>query len=74
MQRLVNDPVNYVDEMLEGIYKSAPNDVCFVANDKRCYVTKHKKQVRLRSLLAEDQDIFLCSWDMSEKDCLTDAA
>ena len=43
MQRLINDPVNYVDEMLEGIYKSAPNDVCFVANDKRCYVTKHKK-------------------------------
>lgn len=43
MQRLVNDPVNYVDEMLEGIYKSAPDKVGFVNGDKRCYVSRHKK-------------------------------
>ena len=43
MQRLVNDPKNYVDEMLDGIYKSAPNMLTYVANDKRCLVSKYKK-------------------------------
>ena len=44
MQRLLNDPKNYVDEMLEGLYAAAPNKVTFVNGDKRCLVSKYKKQ------------------------------
>lgn len=43
MQRLLNDPTKYVDEMLEGLYKSAPNYITYVNNDLRCLVSKHKK-------------------------------
>ncbi len=43
MQRLLNDPKNYVDEMLEGLYAASPNQVTFVDGDKRCLVTKYKK-------------------------------
>lgn len=44
MQRLVNDPKNYVDEMLEGLYAAAPDKVTFVNGDKRCLVSKYKKK------------------------------
>ena len=44
MQRLVNDPTKYVDEMLEGIYLSAPDMLTYVNNDMRCLVSKYKKQ------------------------------
>lgn len=44
MQRLVNDPKNYVDEMLEGLYAAAPDKVTFVNGVKRCLVSKYKKK------------------------------
>lgn len=44
MQRLVNDPTKYVDEMLEGVYLSAPDMLTYVNNDMRCLVSKYKKQ------------------------------
>ncbi len=44
MQRLLNDPTKYVDEMLEGLYRSAPDKITYVADDPRCLVKKHKKQ------------------------------
>lgn len=43
MQRLLNDPKNYVDEMLEGLYAASPDKVTFVDGDKRCLVSKYKK-------------------------------
>lgn len=42
MKKFLNDPVNFVDEMLEGIYKAHP-DVTYVADDKRCLVTAKPK-------------------------------
>ena len=44
MQRILNNPVNYVDEMLDGLYAAAPNQVTYVNNDKRCLVSKYKKK------------------------------
>ena len=44
MQRLVNDPKNYVDEMLDGLYAASPDKVTFVDGDKRCLVSKYKKK------------------------------
>ncbi len=43
MQRLLNKPENYVDEMLEGVFMAHPDKVKYVADDKRCYVTAKKK-------------------------------
>jgi dihydroxyacetone kinase-like protein len=42
MKKFLNDPVDFVDEMLEGIYKAHP-DVTYVADDKRCLVTAKPK-------------------------------
>lgn len=44
MQRLLNDPKNYVDEMLEGVYAAHADMVKYVDDDKRCYVTAKKKE------------------------------
>ena len=42
MKKFLNDPANFVDEMLEGIYRAHPQ-VTFVAGDKRCMVTADRK-------------------------------
>ncbi|HEY0120304.1 MAG TPA: dihydroxyacetone kinase subunit DhaK [Rhizobium sp.] len=42
MKKFLNDPVDFADEMLEGIYKAHP-DVTYVADDKRCLVTAKPK-------------------------------
>lgn len=42
MKKFLNDPVNFVDEMLEGIYRAHP-ELTFVDNDKRCMVTANTK-------------------------------
>lgn len=44
MKKIINDPKNYVDEMLKGIYASHPNQVKYTANDLHCYCTAQKKQ------------------------------
>ncbi|MBQ3677977.1 MAG: dihydroxyacetone kinase subunit DhaK [Succinivibrio sp.] len=44
MQRLLNKPENYVDEMLEGLYAASPDKVTYVNGDKRCLVSKYKKK------------------------------
>ena len=43
MQRLLNAPENYVDEMLDGIYAAHPELVTYTADDKRCLVSRYKK-------------------------------
>ncbi|MDK1387935.1 D-erythrulose kinase [Ensifer psoraleae] len=42
MKKFLNDPVNFVDEMLEGIY-GAHRELTYVADDKRCMVTAKPK-------------------------------
>ncbi len=42
MKKFLNDPVDFVDEMLEGIYRAHPA-VTYVADDKRCLVTANPK-------------------------------
>lgn len=42
MKKFLNDPVNFVDEMLEGIYKAHPA-VTYAAGDLRCLVTAKTK-------------------------------
>ncbi|SCM72182.1 PTS-dependent dihydroxyacetone kinase, dihydroxyacetone-binding subunit DhaK [uncultured Pleomorphomonas sp.] len=43
MKKFLNDPADFVDEMLEGIYAAHP-DVTYTNGDKRCYVTAHPKK------------------------------
>lgn len=40
MKKIINDPVNYTDDMLRGIYAAHPERVCCAENDLRCYCTK----------------------------------
>lgn len=42
MKKFLNDPVDFVDEMLEGIYRAHP-EVTYTADDKRCMVTSKPK-------------------------------
>jgi dihydroxyacetone kinase-like protein len=42
MKKFLNDPVDFVDEMLDGIYKAHPA-VTYTADDKRCLVTARPK-------------------------------
>jgi dihydroxyacetone kinase-like protein len=42
MKKFLNDPVNFVDQMLEGIYKAHPA-VTHLAGDMRCLVTSRIK-------------------------------
>ncbi|KWV56539.1 dihydroxyacetone kinase [Rhizobium altiplani] len=42
MKKFLNDPVNFVDEMLEGIYKAHPA-VTYTAGDLRCLVAARAK-------------------------------
>lgn len=42
MKKFLNDPVNFVDEMLEGIYK-AHAAITYTADDLRCLVTANTK-------------------------------
>jgi dihydroxyacetone kinase-like protein len=42
MKKFLNDPVDFVDEMLDGIYRAHPQ-LTYVADDKRCMVTATPK-------------------------------
>ncbi|NSY18525.1 dihydroxyacetone kinase subunit DhaK [Neorhizobium sp. AL 9.2.2] len=42
MKKFLNDPANFVDEMLDGIYRAHPG-VTYVADDRRCMVTSRPK-------------------------------
>ena len=49
MKKIMNDPANYTDDMLRGIYEAHPNQVKYVAGDLRCYCTavKHPGKVAI---------------------------
>lgn len=42
MKKFLNDPITFVDDMLEGIYAAHP-EVTYVADDRRCLVTSRPK-------------------------------
>ncbi|MEA4955529.1 MAG: dihydroxyacetone kinase subunit DhaK [Pseudoflavonifractor sp.] len=42
MKKIINDPTQYTDDMLQGIYRAHPNEVGFVNGDLRCYCAKYK--------------------------------
>ncbi len=44
MKKLMNDPEHYVNEMLEGIYLTHPDQLTFTGNDLRCLVTTKKTE------------------------------
>ena len=44
MKKIINDPENYLCEMLEGIYVAHKNQITYINNDKQCLVTKNKKE------------------------------
>lgn len=44
MKKMINQPDNYLKEMLEGIYIAHPEDLTCVEGDLQCLVTKHKKE------------------------------
>ncbi|HAE60722.1 MAG TPA: dihydroxyacetone kinase subunit DhaK [Eubacteriaceae bacterium] len=44
MKKIINDPRNYLNEMLEGIYTAHSEMVTYVNDDFQCLVTKKKKE------------------------------
>ena len=44
MKKIINDPKDYTDDMLRGIYAAYANRVKYVNDDLRCYCTANKKQ------------------------------
>lgn len=42
MKKIINNPVNFVNETLSGIYHAHSDKVRYVANDLRCLVRKNK--------------------------------
>lgn len=44
MKKIINDPKDYTDDMLRGIYAAHADRVKYVNNDLRCYCTANKKQ------------------------------
>lgn len=42
MKKIINDPKNFVPEMLEGIYAAHPNEVAYVNGDLHCLVNARK--------------------------------
>ena len=44
MKKIINDPKDYTDDMLRGIYAAHANQVKYVNDDLRCYCTAKKKQ------------------------------
>lgn len=43
MKKIMNEPVRFVDEMLQGILLSHPSQLTHVGDDGRCIVIKNKK-------------------------------
>lgn len=43
MKKIINEPKNYVKEMLEGIYIAHKDQVHYIERDLHCYVSKTKK-------------------------------
>ena len=44
MKKIINDPKDYTDDMLRGIYVAHADRVKYVNDDLRCYCTAKKKQ------------------------------
>ena len=44
MKKLINNPENYVKEMLEGLYIAHPDLITYTDNDVHCLVTANKKK------------------------------
>ncbi len=42
MKKIINDPKNYVNEMLEGLYIAHPDLITYTNNDVRCLITANK--------------------------------
>ena len=42
MKKIINDPAQYTDDMLQGIYRAHGDQVGYVNGDLRCYCTKKK--------------------------------
>ena len=39
MKKIINDPAQYTDDMLKGIYRAHSDQVGYVNNDLRCYLS-----------------------------------
>lgn len=43
MKKIINNPEDYLSEMLEGIYIAHGEDITYINEDKQCLVVQHKK-------------------------------
>lgn len=46
MKKIINQPDNYIKEMLEGIYIAHKDNLACVDGDLQVLVSKHKKKVK----------------------------
>lgn len=44
MKKIINQPENYVNEMLDGLYIAHPDLITYTNNDVRCLITANRKE------------------------------
>lgn len=73
MKKIINEPDNYLKEMLSGIYIAHKDMVTCTDDDLQCLVSKYKKEGKVGPQEAVP-DTFLCSLAMLERACWMAAA
>ena len=76
MKKIINQPDNYIKEMLEGIYIAHKDDLTCVDGDLQVLVSKHKKEGKvgivtgggsgtssiILGICRKRYDRWMCSW------------
>lgn len=47
MKKFLNNPENFVDEMIDGLVKAHPNQLEYINNDRRCIVKKNRSNEKV---------------------------
>ena len=57
MKKIINQPDNYIKEMLEGIYIAHKDDLACVDGDLQVLVSKHKKEGKVVYYSLDDEHV-----------------
>lgn len=72
MKKFLNQPKDFVDEMLEGILLAHPDQLAFTAGDRRCIIRAGApKKGKVAIATGAARAICPCSWAMWARECWT---
>ena len=74
MKKIINEPDNYLKEMLSGIYIAHKDMVTCTDGDLQCLVSKYKKEGKVGIATGGGSGHFLCFLAMLERACWMAAA